>query len=96
MAQNASKVARRINFQTCATNQNRVDDRRPLARFRVTDEEPVLFPDRRWANRVFHRIVIDGDSTMGEVSREVAPNSKRVVAGFPERALGQGPSSQNS
>jgi hypothetical protein len=37
-----------------------------------------------------------GESTMGEVSREVAPDSKRVVAGLPERTLGQRSSSQNA
>ena len=56
----------------------------------------IFYEDILKYDSVFHRIIIDGDSSIGEISREVAPDSKLIVASFTEWVLGKWSSSQNT
>ncbi len=61
------KVGVWIDSATTATFDDGVDDGAAFSGLGLSDEEPILFSDGRWSDRVFDQVVVHFDAPIGEV-----------------------------
>ena len=68
-----------IDVPAAAAFDDGVNDRTALASSRFADEEPVLFSDGSWPNRIFHKVVVDLDAAVPQVNFQGAPLAQGVI-----------------
>ena len=69
----------RVYAVALAADQDRVNDRTAPARFRVPDEQPVFLAHRRWPDRVFGQVVVDFQTSIGQVSLQRLPLAQHIA-----------------
>jgi hypothetical protein len=78
-----ARIRERVFPEALAGDDDRVNDRGALTGLRVSDKQPVLFPDRGGPDRVFDEVVVETGLMMPEVFGERAQCPSRYVQAFP-------------
>lgn len=84
-----AQISERILAVPLARDDERVDDRRALARVGMADKQPVLLADRRGPDRVFDEVVVQPREGVVLMRNEHLPVVEQVSARLAEARLRQ-------
>src|ERR1043166_2453527 len=87
--QHLAQVLPGINPPAPAADDHRVNHCAAPARFRVSDEQPVLLPNRAGPNRIFGQIVVNLQASVFQIARQSHPLIERVADRFAHQTLRQ-------
>src|SRR5690606_15532723 len=88
--EHVAQVIVRIDSMAAAGGNDRVEDRRAVARVRMADEQPVFLSNRRGPDGVFHKVVVDLGVTEPAMRREALPLIKKIETGFSQQRVREG------
>ncbi len=84
--QDVGELIDRVHLVGFARRDERVEAGQVLAGPVVPDEEEVLAPERRDAERALRGVIVDGQMRVGEEERQRVPLADHVADGLADRA----------